>query len=54
MSDSNTAEKKSATVESENREWREKYGEEGQQVIRECVEENVPHYEYLKQFALKI
>ncbi|KAI0481523.1 hypothetical protein F4859DRAFT_475046 [Xylaria cf. heliscus] len=45
--------KKPVTEESENEEWRQKYGEEGQKVIRACVEENTPHYEYLKSFALK-
>ncbi|KAI0434143.1 hypothetical protein F5Y09DRAFT_6167 [Xylaria sp. FL1042] len=45
--------KKSVTEESENEEWRQKYGEEAQKIIRACVEENTPHYEYLKSFALK-
>ncbi|KAK8056607.1 hypothetical protein PG993_001834 [Apiospora rasikravindrae] len=44
---------KTVTEESENNEWREKYGEEGMKIIRECVNENIPHYEYLKQFAMK-
>ncbi|KAI4859320.1 P-loop containing nucleoside triphosphate hydrolase protein [Hypoxylon rubiginosum] len=44
---------KTVTDESENEEWRQKYGEEAQKVIRACVDENVPHYEYLKSFALK-
>lgn len=34
-------------------EWKETYGEEGAKVIQKTVEENVPHYEYLKQFAVK-
>ncbi|KAI0396900.1 hypothetical protein F5Y17DRAFT_464914 [Xylariaceae sp. FL0594] len=45
--------KKTVTEESENEEWRQKYGEEGQRIIRACVDENTPHYEYLKSFALK-
>ncbi|POR39136.1 Uncharacterized protein TPAR_00664 [Tolypocladium paradoxum] len=44
---------KTSTVESEDREWTEKYGPEAQKLIRECVDANVPHYEYLKQFCLK-
>ncbi|KAI1417807.1 P-loop containing nucleoside triphosphate hydrolase protein [Hypoxylon sp. FL1857] len=44
---------KTITEESENEEWRQKYGEEAQKVIRACVDENVPHYEYLKSFALQ-
>ncbi|KAI0969383.1 hypothetical protein F4678DRAFT_172966 [Xylaria arbuscula] len=45
--------KKYVTEESENEEWRQKYGEKGQKIIRASVEENTPHYEYLKSFALK-
>ncbi|GAP89686.1 putative P-loop containing nucleoside triphosphate hydrolase [Rosellinia necatrix] len=45
--------KKPITEESENEEWRQKYGEEGQKIIRACVEENTPHYDYLKSFALQ-
>lgn len=45
---------KTVTEESEDKEWREKYGEEGQKAIRECVNENVEHYEYLKQFAIRV
>lgn len=37
----------------EDVQWREKYGEMGQKIIRACVNENIPHYEYLKQFAIK-
>ncbi|TGJ86097.1 hypothetical protein E0Z10_g2633 [Xylaria hypoxylon] len=48
-----THSKKPVTEESENEEWRQKYGEEGQKIIRACVEENTPHYEYLKSFALE-
>jgi hypothetical protein len=35
-------------------EWTEKFGQDAAKVIRRTVEENVPHYEYLKQFALKV
>ncbi|KAI0166029.1 P-loop containing nucleoside triphosphate hydrolase protein [Xylariaceae sp. FL1272] len=45
--------KKTPTEESENKEWQEKYGDEGQKIIRACVDENIPHYEHLKAFALK-
>ncbi|CAJ2509940.1 Uu.00g058400.m01.CDS01 [Anthostomella pinea] len=44
---------KTVTEESENEEWRQKYGEEGQKIIRACVDENIPHYDYLKSFAIK-
>jgi hypothetical protein len=44
---------KTATVESDNEDWRKKYGEEGQKIIRATVDANIPHYEYLKQFAMK-
>ncbi|KAH6654190.1 P-loop containing nucleoside triphosphate hydrolase protein [Truncatella angustata] len=45
---------KSVSEETEDEQWREKYGEEGAKEIRACVNENVPHYEYLKQFAIKV
>lgn len=35
-------------------EWTEKYGEEAAKVIRDTVTANVEHYEYLKQFAIKV
>ncbi|KAI4944418.1 hypothetical protein J4E86_009477 [Alternaria arbusti] len=35
-------------------EWKEKYGEEGAKQIRDTVAANVEHYEYLKQFAIKL
>ena len=44
---------KTPTKEEEDKEWKEKYGEEGQKIIRETVEKNVADYEYLKRFALK-
>ncbi|CAK7274033.1 hypothetical protein SEPCBS119000_005961 [Sporothrix epigloea] len=48
-----TSHKKTPSPAEEDAEWRAKYGEEGQKVIRDCVEANTPDYEYLKQFALK-
>lgn len=45
---------KTATTESDDKEWLEKYGENGRKVIRECVDANVDHYQYLKSFALKV
>ena len=35
-------------------EWREKYGDEAAAVIRKTVDDNMPAYLYLKQFAIKI
>lgn len=46
--------KKDKTVEVEDKEWREKYGEKAQKVIREAVDANIPDYEYLKSFAIKV
>ena len=46
--------KKSKTVETEDKEWIEKYGEEGARIIRETVNANIPDYEYLKSFAIKV
>jgi thiaminase len=34
--------------------WVEKYGEEAAKVIKKTVDENVEHYEHLKQFAIKV
>lgn len=45
---------KTPTEEEENKEWREKYGEEAQKVIRACVDANVADYEYLKSFAVQV
>lgn len=42
------------TEEEENAQWKEKYGEEGQRLVRETVDANVADYEYLKQFAVKV
>ena len=46
--------KKTKTVETEDQEWREKYGEEAAKVIRETVNANIADYEYLKSFAIKV
>jgi hypothetical protein len=46
--------KKAKTVETEDQEWREKYGDEGARVIRQCVQANLADYEYLKGFAIKV
>jgi len=46
--------KKNPTPEQEDAEWRAKYGDEAQKVIRACVDANVPDYEYLKTFALRV
>ncbi|KAK3313435.1 P-loop containing nucleoside triphosphate hydrolase protein [Apodospora peruviana] len=45
---------KTPSVEDEDNQWREKYGEEAQKVIRDCVNANIPDYEYLKKFALQV
>ena len=41
-------------MESEDEEWREKYGDSGAKIIRECVNANIEDYEYLKSFAIKV
>jgi hypothetical protein len=46
--------KKPQSREEEDKEWTEKYGEEGAKVIRETVDANVADYEYLKQYAVKV
>jgi len=46
--------KKEKTVEIEDKEWAEKYGEREAKIIRECVNANIPDYEYLKSFAIKV
>ena len=45
---------KTPTREQEDEEWKEKFGEEAQKVIRECVDANTADYEYLKSFAIKV
>ncbi|KAK4459013.1 hypothetical protein QBC42DRAFT_15092 [Cladorrhinum samala] len=42
------------TREEEDAQWKEKYGEKGQKLIRQTVDANVEDYEYLKQFAVKV
>jgi len=49
-----TAAHKTKTVETEDQEWLEKYGKDGQKIIRECVDVNIPDYEYLKAYAIKV
>ncbi|KAL1844680.1 hypothetical protein VTK73DRAFT_2043 [Phialemonium thermophilum] len=45
---------KEVTVAEENEEWKRKFGEEAQKIIRKCVDDNTPDYEYLKSFAIKV
>lgn len=45
---------KESTVESENEEWTNKYGAEAAKVIRATVDESIPHYEYLRQFRIRV
>lgn len=35
-------------------EWRAQFGDQGAKTIREVVDKNMPHYEYLRGFALKV
>lgn len=35
-------------------EWAEKFGEQGAKVIKETVDANIPDYEYMKKFAIKV
>ena len=46
--------KKAKTVEIEDQEWVERYGEKAQKIIRACVDANIPDYEHLKSFAIKL
>lgn len=46
--------KKTKSVEEEDKDWAERYGEKGAKIIRETVEANLKDYEYLKQFAIKV
>jgi len=46
--------KHAKTEEQWDAEWKEKYGEEAAKMIRQTVDENMEHYHYLKQFALKV
>jgi hypothetical protein len=52
--ETNDVVQKTTNVESENKEWEAKYGKEAQQIIRETVDANIPHYEYLKQYCIKV
>lgn len=45
---------KTKTEEQEDEEWTQKFGVEAAKVIRQTVNDNIEHYEYLKQFKLKI
>ncbi|KID89224.1 hypothetical protein MGU_03909 [Metarhizium guizhouense ARSEF 977] len=45
---------KTLTVEAENQDWEAKYGKEAQKIIRETVDANIPLYEYLKQYCIKV
>ncbi|EHK98052.1 hypothetical protein M7I_6100 [Glarea lozoyensis 74030] len=46
--------KKNKSIEDEDAEWKQKYGEDGAKVIRETVDANIEDYEYLKTFAIKV
>lgn len=48
-----TSHRKPLTDEQEDEQWKTKYGEKGQKLIRKCVAANIEDYEYLKSFALK-
>lgn len=45
--------RKEKSVEEEDREWREKFGEDGARLIRRTVEECEGDYEYLRGFCMK-
>ncbi|KAH8895012.1 hypothetical protein GQ53DRAFT_642601 [Thozetella sp. PMI_491] len=45
---------KAPSPEQEDQEWRKKFGDHGQKTIRQCVDANVEHYEYLKRFAIQV
>lgn len=49
-----TQKKAQTTDEQDDASWKKKYGEESAKIIRETVDENIEHYEYLKQFAIKV
>jgi len=48
------AQKHTKSDEQVYEEWTKKYGKEGADLIKKTVDENVEHYEYLKQFAIKV
>ncbi|GAO14070.1 hypothetical protein UVI_02038380 [Ustilaginoidea virens] len=41
-------------VEAENRAWEETYGKDAQMKIRQCVDENTPLYEYMRQYRITV
>ncbi|KEY67163.1 hypothetical protein S7711_03023 [Stachybotrys chartarum IBT 7711] len=45
---------KQVSAEVDDQEWIEKYGVEGQKLIRATVDANVGYYEYLRQFCVKV
>ncbi|MCJ1352880.1 MAG: hypothetical protein MMC33_002864 [Icmadophila ericetorum] len=45
--------KRSSSDHDDDAQWRQRFGEKAARVIRETVDANMEHYEYLKQFALK-
>ncbi|EFX00691.1 hypothetical protein CMQ_7693 [Grosmannia clavigera kw1407] len=45
--------RKQLTEEEEDEQWKQKYGDKGQKLIRKCVTANTEDYEYLKSFSLK-
>jgi hypothetical protein len=42
------------SVADQDAEWTRMFGSEGAKIIRAHVDINLLHYEYLKQFALKV
>lgn len=50
----NQQKKKAKSVEVENKEWADKYGEDEAKIIRETVDANLADYEHLKSFALRL
>lgn len=45
---------KSKTDDDYYADWLQKYGREGAELIKRTVAENVEHYEYLRQFAIRL
>lgn len=45
---------KSKTDEDYYADWLQKYGREGAELIKRTVADNVEHYEYLRQFAIRL
>ena len=44
---------KTPSAAEEDGEWRAKFGAAAAAPIRACVAANVPHYDYLRSFALR-